>query len=200
MRFFCEYKITKNFGGMQKKCYFCMKFCKINVLQTLITTNMNYNYYQVKVTYSKDEGDGKIKSTKETFLAFARNYADAESRTTEKVASYSFDGLPQTDISKVRFAEVFTSDDPQAGIFYKAKVILTTQVGDGDHVKEKKVAYFYLVQAHSIKSALQNLERGLQGTISDYSIHTIAETPILDYYNFAVADVRPEEPAAPTAE
>ena len=46
-----------------------------------------------------------------------------------------------------------------------------------------------LVRAANIKGALQRLEKNLVGTASDYFIHTISETLIMDYYDFSVADV-----------
>ena len=51
-------------------------------------------YYEVKATYVKDAGDGKMKSTKEVYLVRALNYADAESRMVETLSHYSHEGMP----------------------------------------------------------------------------------------------------------
>lgn len=150
-------------------------------------------FYETKVSYTKEVGDGKLQSTKEVYLCRALNYADAETRMLEAVSVYSHDGLPECDIKKVKYVEVFTSDNPNADKFYKAKVIYTSLEGDGEQLKEKKVANLFLVQAWSVESALKALEKNLGGTASDYSIHTIAETLILDYYDFAIADAKSEQ-------
>lgn len=147
-------------------------------------------YYQTKVSYTKEVGDGKFQSTKEVYLVRALNYAEAESRILEAVSVYSHDGLPECDIKKVRYVDVFRSDNPNADKFYKGRVIYTSFDGEGDNMKEKKISSLFLVQAWDIKSALQSLEKNLGGTASDWSIHTLSETQILDYYDFAIADAR----------
>lgn len=144
-------------------------------------------YYETKVSYSNMEG----KKTKEVHLVQAMNYADAETRIIEEVSHRTFDGLPEVEIKKVKYVDIFTSDDADADKFYKAKVIYTTFDTNGDQMKEKKVASLFLVQASGVRTALQHLEKNLQGTASDYSIHTISETLILDYHNYATADVNP---------
>ena len=57
-------------------------------------------YYEVKATYVKDAGDGKMKSTKEVYLVRALNYADAESRMVETLSHYSHEGMPEVEIKK----------------------------------------------------------------------------------------------------
>lgn len=146
-------------------------------------------YYQTKVSYTKETGDGKVQSAKEVYLVRALSYADAETRILETVSVYSHDGLPECDIRKVRYADVFTTENPNADKFYRCKVIYVTLDGDGDQLKEKKVASFFLVQAWDIDSALKALLKAIGDTASDFSVHTIAETNILDYFDFAVADV-----------
>jgi len=148
-------------------------------------------YYETKVSYTKDMGEGKIHSTKEVFLVQALSYADAETRIIEEVSHYCFEGMPEVNIRKVKYVDVFPCDNPNADKWYKAKVVYTTIDGDGDSLKEKKIASLMLVQAWDFASALQLLEKNLKGGASDYTIHTISETPILDYFNYAIADVNP---------
>ena len=50
-------------------------------------------YYQTKVSYTKETGDGKVQSAKEVYLVRALSYADAETRILETVSVYSHDGL-----------------------------------------------------------------------------------------------------------
>lgn len=149
-------------------------------------------YYETKVSYTKEVGDGKMSKAKEVFLVQALSYADAESRIIETVSHYSHDGLPEVEIKKVRYVDVFTSDNPNADKWYKAKVVFVMLDGEGDNLKEKKVSQLFLVNAWDIKSALASLEKNLAGGMSDYTIHTVSETLILDYFNFGTADVMPQ--------
>ena len=41
-----------------------------------------------------------------------------------------------------------------------------------------------IIQANDIKDALNVLTEGMKGTISDYEIYSITETPIIDVYSF----------------
>ena len=66
-------------------------------------------YYEVKATYVKDAGDGKMKSTKEVYLVRALNYADAESRMVETLSHYSHEGMPEVEIKKVKYVDIFDS-------------------------------------------------------------------------------------------
>ena len=41
-----------------------------------------------------------------------------------------------------------------------------------------------LVQASTLKEAVDGLIKGMSGTMADYEIHTVAETQILDIFKF----------------
>ena len=55
---------------------------------------------------------------------------------------------------------------------------------DMDKGTEKKVTSTMFVQAADMNGALANLQKGLQGTMSDYSITSIVETLIMDVYPY----------------
>ena len=116
-------------------------------------------YYEVKATYVKDAGDGKMKSTKEVYLVRALNYADAESRMVETLSHYSHEGMPEVEIKKVKYVDIFDSEIVTDDKFYKAKVVYTSLEGEGDNLKEKKVSVLMLVRAANIKGALQRFLR-----------------------------------------
>ena len=103
--------------------------------------------------------------------------------------TYSVTSDNEVEIKKVKYVDIFDSEVVTDDKFYKAKVVYTSLEGEGDSLKEKKVSVLMLVRAANIKGALQRLEKNLAGTASDYFIHTISETLIMDYYDFSVADV-----------
>ena len=41
-----------------------------------------------------------------------------------------------------------------------------------------------LIQAKDLRVAVQNLDKGMQGTMGDWDIISIAETPIMDIFKF----------------
>ena len=54
-----------------------------------------------------------------------------------------------------------------------------------------------LVQAADLRDAVKKLDEGMQGSMADYSIASIAETAIMDVYPYsAEPDVKPEFPEA----
>ena len=53
-----------------------------------------------------------------------------------------------------------------------------------------------MVQAEDFKKALENLLQCMKGTMADYEIASITETPLMDVYPFEVekpAEDRPQE-------
>ena len=49
---------------------------------------------------------------------------------------------------------------------------------------EKKTANFILVQASDFADALKKFEEGMKGTLADYEIASITETPLMDVFPF----------------
>lgn len=150
-------------------------------------------YYETKLSYTKEEGDGKMKKATEYYIVRALSYADAEVRITEQQANYTFNGEMEVDIKKVKYAEIFPDSNPNSDKWYKGKVMVTTIVGEGEQAKEKKVPSLVLVQAYDIESALKNLQKVLSSSPDDSEVVAIQETKILDYYDFAIADVRNDQ-------
>ena len=50
--------------------------------------------------------------------------------------------------------------------------------------KEKKSASFILVQAGDFENALGRFQDGMKGTMADYQIASITETPLMDVYPY----------------
>jgi hypothetical protein len=51
---------------------------------------------------------------------------------------------------------------------------------------EKKTAAMMLVQASTLKDAIDELEKGMKGTMADYTIAAVTETPLLDVFPYTV--------------
>ena len=62
---------------------------------------------------------------------------------------------------------------------------------------EKRTATNVLVQAADLRDAVKKLDEGMKGTMADYVIASVAETPLMDVYPYsAEPDVKPEFPDA----
>ena len=56
--------------------------------------------------------------------------------------------------------------------------------GDEKSGMEKRTASYMLVQAADFETALKNLVEGMKGTMADWVIVSITETPLMDVYPF----------------
>jgi hypothetical protein len=81
-------------------------------------------------------------------------------------------------LTKPKVSELFL--DEAADRFYKVKVAFITI--DEKTATEKKTASFIIVQANDFKAAYDKFIDGMKGTMADYEIISISETPILDYF------------------
>ena len=80
------------------------------------------------------------------------------------------------------FKEIFFSDVDSADKWYKAKLEFITF--DEKTEKEKRSAVSYLVQAGTLKSAVKNIEEVMGGTMIDYVIASVAETKLIDVFEY----------------
>ena len=49
---------------------------------------------------------------------------------------------------------------------------------------EKKTSQNVLIQAADLRNAVKRLDEGMKGSMMDYVISSIAETPIMDVYHY----------------
>lgn len=70
--------------------------------------------------------------------------------------------------------------------YYKAKLAFITI--DEKTEKEKRSNIVYLVEATSLDNAVQNINTVMQGTMIDYEKSNIAETKIIDVFEYTKAD------------
>ena len=137
------------------------------------------SWFECKITYDKEiVAEGKQKKVSEVYLLDAETFTDAEARMTELMESRG--AFTMDSVKKVRLAELFL--DNKSERFYKAKVGFITL--DEKAGVEKKKYVQMLIQANNFKEALDGLNRGMSGTMSDYEIAMIQETVIMDVYPY----------------
>lgn len=140
----------------------------------MVTMN---NWFECKIQYEKTgTEDGKQRKITDTYLVDAVNFTEAEARIIETVRPYMTGEFSVSNIKRTKMYEIF--DHPTGDRWYRAKVLFI--VLDPEKGKEKKVPSVMLVQAGDIKEALSRLDEGMKGTMSDYEVAMITDTPILD--------------------
>ena len=144
------------------------------------------NWFECKIRYEKVMEDGLQKKVTENYVVDALSFSEAEERITEEMSSYISGEFDVADIKKAAYREIFFSDDEMADKWYKAKLQFITYDEKTD--KEKRSSVTYLVQAGSFNEAVKNIDEAMGGTMIDYVISSVAETTLMDVYEYKKAE------------
>lgn len=138
------------------------------------------NWFECKVRYDKTGDDGLLKSTAESYLVDAMSFTEAEERITEEMRPFMSGEFEVANIKKVKIAELF--DNETGDRWYRSKVNFVTL--DEEKGVEKRSPNTMYIKATNIQEALQNLIKGMAGTLADYEIANITETSLFDVFYF----------------
>lgn len=147
-------------------------------------------WIEVKVRYERLTENGATATVTEQFLVDALSCTEAEARIVEEVSPFVNEEFNVLSVNKTKISEVFRSTDAAADKFYKVKVNFITL--DEKTGAEKRSGTYILVQASEFTDAFTGFVKGMQGSMADYEIESIAETKIVDAYERRV----PKEAAA----
>lgn len=150
------------------------------------------NWFECKIRYEKTQEDGTQKFVIEAYVVDALSFSEAEERITEEMSSYISGAFEVKDICKASYGEIFFSDDNTADRWFKTKlefIMLDEKSG-----KEKRSGVNYLVHAGTLQGAVKNIEKAMGGTLQDYSIASVAETKLMDVFEYKIkeSDDKPE--------
>ena len=141
-------------------------------------------WFECKIRYEKVMEDGLQKKVTEQYVVDALSFSEAEKRITEEMSAYISGEFEITDVKKAQYKEVFFSDAANDDRYYKAKLVFITI--DERTEKEKRSAVTYLVQADTLDGAVKNINEVMDGTMIDYEKSNIAETKIMDVFEYAL--------------
>jgi len=144
------------------------------------------NWFECKVSYEKMMENGVLKKVTEPYLVDALSFTEAEARIIEEMKPCISGEFLVADIKRARFAELFYNENGDR--YYKFKVFFITL--DESSGTEKKTAAQMLAQASDIKDAIAVLENGMKGTLADYIIASVSETPIMDIFPFSAQSTK----------
>ena len=149
-------------------------------------------WFECKIAYEKVMDDGLQKKVTESYVVDALSFTEAEKRIMEEMSSYISGEFTVKDIKIAPYKEIFFSDDELADRWYKAKLEFITI--DEKTEKEKRSAVNYLVQAGTLKGAVGNIESVMGTTMIDYVIASVAETKLMDVFEYGKQEQKDEKP------
>ena len=135
-------------------------------------------YFETRIKYDKMHENGMVKPTTESFIVDALTFTEAEARIIEEQTPCISGEFSVSAVKKTKIAELFR--DESGDRWYKCK-LLFAKIDENTGI-EKRTPSYILVQASDFRTAYDNLIDGMKGTMADYEIASIVETPIMDVY------------------
>jgi len=133
-------------------------------------------WYECKVTHKVISEDG-WKTVTEPYLVEALSVTEAATRIAAELEG---DGgyLTIEGVTRKRLQEVFLEAGEWEHPFFLAKVALTTLEEKSGAEREQTCAY--LIEAETLKDAIQRLEAEFRGTVSDWELLSLSKSPIVE--------------------
>lgn len=136
------------------------------------------NWFECKVRYDKTMENGAVKKVTEPYLVDALSFTEAEARIIEEMTPFISGEYSVSAVKRTKIAEIFRDDS--ADRWYLVKVAFITI--DEKTAAEKRAVSQILVAATGFKGAYDRFMEGMKGTMADFEIVSISETPIMDVY------------------
>ncbi|MCD8031789.1 MAG: DUF4494 domain-containing protein [Bacteroides sp.] len=143
---------------------------------------MMHTWFECKIRYDKTMENGMNKKVTEPYLVDALSFTEAEARIIEEITLFISGEFTVSDIKRANYSELFFSEEESADRWFKCKILFITL--DEKSGAEKRTATQVLVQAADLRDAVRKLDEGMKGTMADYQIASVTETPIMDVYPF----------------
>ncbi len=105
-------------------------------------------------------------------------FTEAEARIVEEMKPFISGEYSISSEKKTKISEIFFNEGGDR--YYLVKVNFITL--DEKSGAEKKTATLILVQASDFEDALKNFLEGMKGTMGDFEIASIVETPLMDVF------------------
>lgn len=122
--------------------------------------------------------NGLTKKVNETFLVDALSFTEAEARIIEERTPFISGEFSVSAVKRTKISEIFWDDNAER--WYLVKVAFITI--DEKTAAEKRTTSLVLVGADNFAESLKRFMEGMKGTMGDFEVVSIAETPYLDVY------------------
>lgn len=138
------------------------------------------NWFECKIRYDKIQDNGAVKKVNEPYLVDANTFTEAEARIIKEQEPFMSGEFSVSAVKRTKIAEIFFNDAEDCDKWYMVKAAFITI--DEKTATEKRTTTLFLVQAANFRNALDNFVEGMKGTMADYDIVAINETPLMDVY------------------
>lgn len=135
-------------------------------------------WFESAVQFDKMQENGTVKKTTEKNLFDALSFTECEARTVEEIAPFISGEYTVKAVKKTKIVEIFFDDT--ADKFYLVCVAFITI--DEKTTVEKRTISQILVQANDFDGAVASFKEGMKGTMADFEIVSVAETPYMGVY------------------
>lgn len=136
-------------------------------------------WFETAVSYEKVMENGLVKTVTEKYLFDALTFGESEEKTIRELTPYISGEFIIKANRRTKIAEIFGMDDADRYYLVKAAFI-TLNENTGE---EKRTITQYLVGADNFEDALGVFKAGMNGTLADYEIAGISESPIIKVFN-----------------
>lgn len=147
------------------------------------------SWFECKIRYDKTQENGSIKKVTEPYLVDALSFTEAEARIIEEQTPFISGEVNVTAVKRTKISEIFWDDS--ADKWYLVKVAFITI--DEKSAVEKKTTSLILVAGSDFKGAYDNFMEGMKGTMADFEVVSITETPLMDVYKVKVKEDNPAQ-------
>lgn len=139
-------------------------------------------WFLARVKYEKVCENGMQKKVTEQYMVDALSFTEAEARIIEEMTPFIKGEFKVTGLSLMNISEFFASDNEDYDKWYKIKAAFITL--DEKSGKEKKSSWYAIVAGNSTKTAEEHFRERMKGTMADYTVESVVETPIIDVFPY----------------
>lgn len=132
-------------------------------------------WFECKLTYDKEDENGSLKKTNESYLVDAMSFTEAETVVTAEASNFISSSFDVAAVKKEKIFEMFKNEDNE-GIWFKAKLASITV--DEVSGKEKRKNFSVYIQSKDMFTVAADIKRNMEGTMEDYEIGGITATKI----------------------
>ena len=123
------------------------------------------NWFECKIRYDKMMENGLVKKVTEPYMVDALSFTEAEARIIKEMTPFISGDFSVSAVKRTKISELFRDDT--ADRWYLVKVAFIT-------IDEKT--------GNDFKGAYVNFMEGMKGTLGDFEVVSLTETPLMDVY------------------
>lgn len=146
------------------------------------------NWFECKIRYDKVMENGMVKKVNEPYLIDALSFTEAEARIIKEMTPFISGDFSVSAVKRTKISEIFRDDT--ADKWYLAKVAFITI--DEKTGAEKKSVSQMLVAGSDFRNAFDNFMDGMKGTLGDFELVSLNETPLMDVYDAELGNLPSE--------